>query len=180
MRFQNPSPRRDKQWFDKREFCGSRLASAMEFRMENTLRSTRNIGPYQMFSPIHLAWLDRHDAKRLDITAADLDSIEHHQPDAVIDPLFAKCRALANAGKLRRRPGRKPGTTVDYLTLWYARFEILDEMTAIYERRRSGKARRCRSDREPCYQAAETVARRMRLPYGGPWLVKKISKAGIR
>jgi hypothetical protein len=70
-------------------------------------------------------------------------------------------------------------TNAQYLRLWYARFEIEDEVQAIYARRRAGVEQRLRGDREPCYLAAETVARRMRMPIGGQWLVKKISKAGI-
>lgn len=135
--------------------------------------------PYQLFSPIHLAWLYRRREKGLDVTASDLDSIERHQPGAVDDPLFAECRALANAGKLYRRRGRKPASPENGL-LWFARFWILDEMEAIRARRRAGLERRQRGDREPCYEAAEVVARRMRLPYSGEWLVRKISKAGVR
>lgn len=135
--------------------------------------------PYQLFSPIHLAWLYRRREKGLDVTAGDLDSIESNQPEAVNDPLFAECRALADAGKLYRRRGRKPASPEKGL-LCFARFCILDEMESIYARRRAGLEQRVRGDFEPCYLAAETVARRMRLPIGGRWLVKKISKAGIR
>lgn len=135
--------------------------------------------PYQLFSPIHLAWLYRRREKSFDVTAGDLDSIERNQPEAINDPLFAECRALAKAGKLYRRRGRKPVSPENGL-LCFARFWILDEMEAIHARRRAGLEQRARSDFEPCYQAAEIVARRMRLPYSGRWLVKKISKAGVR
>ena len=32
--------------------------------------------PYELFSPVHLAWLYRHYEKKLDVTGAELDSIE--------------------------------------------------------------------------------------------------------
>lgn len=135
---------------------------------------------YQMFSPIHVAWLHRRREHRLDVSSADLDSIEAESPDAINDPLFADYRSRANAGKLHRRRGRKPMSNAEYLRLWHARFEILDEVEAIHERRRNGSDPRMPGDLEPCFQAAETVARRMRLPMGGEWLVRKLSKAGIR
>jgi hypothetical protein len=135
--------------------------------------------PYQLFSPIHRAWLYRCDEQKCDVTVADLDSIEASDPRATDDILFSDYRRRADAGKLYRRRGRKPMTNAEYLRLWHARFEIEVEVQAIYSRRRAGMEHRLRSDREPCYLAAETIARRLKMPITGQWLVKKISKAGI-
>lgn len=48
-----------------------------------------HIGPFQMFSAIHPAWLHRRHEWKLDVTPADLDSIEAHCPLELEDPLFA-------------------------------------------------------------------------------------------
>lgn len=135
---------------------------------------------YEVFSPIHVAWLHRQVRDGLEVTAADLDSIEAAQPEAIHDPLFAEYRRKADSGKLYRKRGPKPLTNVQFLRLWQARFDILDEMEAIRSRRGSGAASRCRGDLEPCYQAAETVARRFRMHISGRSLVKKLSALGIR
>lgn len=135
---------------------------------------------YQLFTPIHPAWLYRQHAKKLDVTPTDLDSIESAFPAAAKDPLFIEYRHRANSGTLRRRPGRKPLTIPQLLRLWAARFAIEDEMEAIWAKRRSGASTRARGDVEPCYQAAEIVARRFRFPCTGEWLLKRLSKEGIR
>lgn len=101
-----------------------------------------HIGPFDMFSPIHLAWLYRRHDGGLDVTAADLDSIEIHCADASGDPLFVEYRRRAAAGLLRRRPGRKPATFGTLARLWFAKREIEDEVDAIRARRRSGEESR--------------------------------------
>jgi len=50
-----------------------------------------HIGPYQMFSPIHLTYLQRCAASGLSTVSADLDLIEREHPAAL-------------AGKLRPSP----------------------------------------------------------------------------
>lgn len=131
---------------------------------------------YQQFSPIHLAWLYRQTEKGLDVTAADLDSVERHQPEAVKDPLFAKSRALADAGKLYRRRGRKPMRGRGML--WYAYFAIEVEKARIWEERRSGKRERQYAEDSPIHLAAEIVARE--LCFGsGRSLLNRLSREGI-
>lgn len=134
--------------------------------------------PYQFFSPIHLAWLYRRREKRLDVTAADLDSIERHQPEAVDDPLFVECRALAEAGKLYRRRGRKPLSVARRLRLWAACFAIEEEKARIWEERRSGRRRRAYGEDSPIHQAAELVARQFRFGAGRS-LLTQLSREGI-
>ena len=134
---------------------------------------------YDLFSPRHTAWLHRQYAKKLEVTKDDLDSIEAAFPRATLDPLFAEYRARSDAGTLRRRPGRKARSIPVYLRLWAARFEIEDEMQSIWDKRRSGDVPRIRSDFEPCFQAAETVARRFRLPCTGQTLLKRLYKERI-
>lgn len=132
--------------------------------------------PYQLFSPIHLAWLYLRREKGLDITAADLDSIERHQPEAINDPLFSECRALANVGKLYRRRGRKPISGRGML--WYAYFAIEEEKQRIWDERRSGKRERQYAEDSPIHQAAEIVARE--LCFGsGRSLLNRLAREGI-
>ena len=134
--------------------------------------------PYQLFSPIHLAWLYRRREKKLDVTAADLDSIERNHLGAVDDPLFAECRALADAGKLYRRRGRKPISTADKLRLWSAYFAIQDEKARIWMERRSGERERKLIEQCPIHEAAEIVAREFRKGTGES-LLKQLSREGI-
>ena len=134
--------------------------------------------PYQLFSPIHLAWLYRRREKQLDVTAADLDSIERHQPEALDDSLFAHCRALADAGKLYRRRGRKPLSIVGRLRLWAACFEIEEAKARIWEERKSGGRRRAYGEDSPIHQAAELVARQFRSGAGRS-LLNQLSREGI-
>ena len=134
--------------------------------------------PFHMFTPIHPAWLHYHDERKLDVTAADLDSIEDNFPAAVEDPLFADYRARSNAGKLHKRRGRKPMRPADYLYLWHARFQIDDRLAEIQEGRRSGARPRRPYEECPIHQAAEEVARRLR--YGsGQSLLNRLSRHGV-
>lgn len=87
---------------------------------------------FQLFSPIHPAWLYRRCELNEDVVAADLDSIEANFAAAIHDPLFVDYRRRAEAGTLRRRPGRKPNSCAARLRLQYASFEIDDEMEAIW------------------------------------------------
>jgi len=137
------------------------------------------IGPFQLFSPIHPAWLYRQHDKKRDVTSADLDSIEAAFPSAASDPLFAEYRARAEASTLRRRPGRKPLTIPEFLRLWAVRFAIEDEMSEIWAKRRSGEARRMRGDREPYYQAVEIVIERFKLYCTPEALVNRLSRLGM-
>ena len=131
--------------------------------------------PYQLFTPIHPAWLYRRHDEKLDVTNADLDSIERHFPAAGTDPLFAHYRSLAAANKLYRRRGRKPGSRG---ILWFAYFAIEDEKARIWDERRSGLRERRREDPSPIHEAAEIVARRMRFGSGHS-LLNRISRARI-
>lgn len=140
----------------------------------------QSLSAYDVFTPRHTAWLHRQVEEGLDITEADLDSIEAAFPKAMEDPMFADHRAKAKAGMLRRRRGRKKQTIPEYLRLWAARFEMDDEIQLIWDERRSGKRPRVRGDLDPCFQAAETVARRYRLPCTGASLLKRLYKNGIR
>lgn len=134
--------------------------------------------PYQLFSPIHLAWLHRQRQKGLDVTAADLDSIERNQPEAVDDPLFAECRALADAGKLYRRRGRKALTLAGRLRLWAAYFAIEEEKARIWHERRCGKRERQYAEDSPIHQAADLVAREFRMGCGRS-LINRLSRERI-
>jgi hypothetical protein len=135
--------------------------------------------PYELFSPIHPAWLYRGHAKKLDVTAADLKSIEKHYPQVADDPLFAEYRARAAAGKLYRRRGRKPKSSLDYLRLWQAHFSIEEEKKRIWTLRRSGVCRRKPYEQAPIHQAAELVARQMRFGTGRA-LLNRLSLERIR
>ena len=138
------------------------------------------IGRYQMFSPFHRSWLHRRHAQKLDVVAADLDSIQAACPAAVCDPLFAGYRRRADAGALRRRPGRKPLSSKGYLRLWAARFAIEEETATIWERRRAGLVPRERSDQPPCIQAAELVSRQFRFNVTPEGLHNCLSRGGFR
>jgi hypothetical protein len=122
------------------------------------------ISPFQMFSPIHLAWLYRCHEKGLDVTAADLASIEAHRPEAVEDPLFADYRSRADSGNLCRRRGRKPIWTRGFGRLICAAVLIDQEVETIWADRRAGLRVRMRGDESPIHEAAENVARE--LGYG--------------
>ena len=131
--------------------------------------------PYQLFSPIHPAWLYCRHEKKLDVTSADLDSIERNFPAAGHDPLFAHYRSLAAAKKLYRRRGRKPASRA---LGWLAYFAIEDEKARIWAERRSGMRERRRGDPSPVHEAAEVVARRMRFG-SGQSLLNRLSREGI-
>lgn len=131
---------------------------------------------YQLFSPIHLAWLYRQRGKGLDVTAADLDCIERNQPEAVNDQVFAECRALADAGKLYRRRGRKPMRGRGML--WYAYFAIEEEKARIWQERRIGERERAYGEDSPIHQAAEIVARELRFGSGRS-LLNRLSRERI-
>ena len=131
--------------------------------------------PYQLFSPIHPAWLYRRHGKKLDVTSADLDSIVRNFPAAENDPLLAHYRSLAAANKLYRRRGRKPGGRG---ILWFAYFAIEEEKARIWDERRSGLRERRREDPSPVHEAAEIVARRMRLA-SGLSLLNRLSRERI-
>jgi hypothetical protein len=134
--------------------------------------------PYELFSPIHLAWLYRCRDKNLDVTAADLDSIEMHQPRAAEDPLFVNFRALANAGRLYRRRGRKPLSLAGRARLWAAHFAIEDEKARIWIERRAGLLARSYGEDSPVHQAADIVAQQFRLGSGRS-LLNRLSRERI-
>ena len=113
------------------------------------------------------------------MSKGDLDSIEATFPGAAQDPLFVEYRARADAGTLRRRPGRKPITIPQLLRLWAVRFAIEDETRAIWDKRRSGEARRMRGDREPYYQAVEIIIERFKLYCAPETLVNRLSRLGM-
>lgn len=136
------------------------------------------ITPFDLFTPIHLAWLYRHHDQKLDVTAEDLDSIEAAQPAAISDPLFIEYRSRAEAGKLYRRRGRKPLSVAGRLRLWVARFAINEEKERLWEERRAGVRVRNRSDESPIHEAANIVARRFRLGSGRS-LLNRLSREGI-
>ena len=132
--------------------------------------------PYHYFTPMHVAWLYVRKARGRDVLRADLDSIEAAYPEAVNDLLFREYRAKAAAGTLRRKPGPKPLTGLKYLRLWWARFEIEEEVAVIWARRQSGTGRREQYALEPCYAASDSVARRMKFHCTGQWLYQRLSK----
>ena len=47
-----------------------------------------HISVFDMFSPIHVAYLKRCAAEGLEVVPADLDSIERNHPAAAQDPLL--------------------------------------------------------------------------------------------
>ena len=134
--------------------------------------------PYQLFTPIHPAWLHRCHEQQLDVTAADLDSIEANFPDARADPLFAEYRSRADAGKLHRKRGRKPLSLAGRFRLWAAFFQIEEERIRIRNERQTGKRLRQPFEESPIHQAAEIVARRFRLGSGRS-LLNRLSREGI-
>ena len=134
------------------------------------------IGPFEMFSPIHIAWLRRRHKNQEDVTPADLDLIERSDPAAVRDPLFAEYRARAAAGLLRGRRGRKPATFGTYARLWFARKEIEDEVKAIRTRRRAGIEWLQYNTDSPGVMAANRVAWDYSFYCTGKTLRARISK----
>ena len=139
-----------------------------------------DIGPYEMFSPIHLACLQRMHAEGLEVVPADLDSIERNHPDATQDPLFIEYRRRAVADLLRRRPGRKAASFGTYARLWFAKQEIEDEVKAKRARRRAGTETRLYNADPPGLQAANFVAREFYFHCTGRALLNRISKERIR
>lgn len=119
--------------------------------------------PYQLFSPIHVAWLYRRVRDGLDVTSADLNSIEAAQPEAIRDALLKNRRKLADKGQLYRRRGRKP---VPRARLWAAWCAIQDEKDLIWAERQKGSRVRQRSDDSPIHEAAEKIARTYRFGSG--------------
>jgi len=135
--------------------------------------------PYQLFTPTHLAWLYRRHDRKLDVTAADLDSIQLHDVNATADPLFTRYRRLQVAGRLYRRRGRKPLTMAGRLRLWAARFAIDDAREKIHADRRSGRRVRAYGEDSPIHEAADMVALEFRLGCGRS-LLNRLSREGIR
>lgn len=138
-----------------------------------------HLTPRHYFTPIHVEWLRLAVKRGRDILPADLDSIEAAYPEVVNDPLFREYRAKAAAGTLRRKPGPKPLNALKYLRFWLARFDIEDEVAAIWARRKSGAELRAQYALEPCYEASETVARRYNFPCTGQSLYQRLSKLGM-
>ena len=134
------------------------------------------IGPFEMFSPIHLACLRRRHEKQQDVPPADLDAIERSDPAAIHDPLFAEYRAREAAGLLRIRPGRKPATYGTYARLWFARMEIEDEVKAIRARRRAGTETLQYNAASPGLMAADRIAWDYTFYCTGATLRARISK----
>ena len=134
---------------------------------------------FQLFSPIHLAFLYRQHEKRDQVVPADLNSIEASCPDAVKDPLFIEYRAMAAAGRLRRKPGRKPICIGRLVRLWLAKEEIDKEVKAIRARRRSGEECRPYNGDSPRVQAANFVAYNSYFHCTGRALLNRISKERI-
>ncbi len=124
------------------------------------------VSPYQIFSPIHVAWLHHRDRLGLDVLPADLDSIAANQADAITDSLFVEYFARAAAGQLRRKRGRKPVREQGFGRLTWAGILLDDEVDAIWADRRSGNRKRLRSDESPIHEAAEMVARELRYGSG--------------
>nr|WP_294848154.1 hypothetical protein [uncultured Sphingomonas sp.] len=122
------------------------------------------VSPYQMFSPIHVAWLYHRRETGKDITAADLASIAANQADAPDDPLFRDLAAKAAARNLQCRRGRKFIWDHGFGRLTWASLLIDDEVRSIWHERRSNRRIGQRTDESPIHEAAETVARE--LQYG--------------
>jgi hypothetical protein len=134
--------------------------------------------PYELFQPIHLAWLYRRHRHGLDVTAAELDSIEAAHPEAASDPLFAGYRGLQAAGRLYRRRGRKPLSLAGRVRLWAAHFAIEEQKEQIWAERRSGRIVRGYGEDSPIHQAADVVASEFRLGSGRS-LLNRLSREGI-
>jgi len=136
------------------------------------------LGPYHMFTPIHLAWLYYRDERGENVTAADLDVIKNHHPEAVTQPLFISYAKRAAAGKLHRKRGRKPASSRMGL-LWCASVWIDEEQEQIWAERRAGVRSLERSDESPIHEAAESVARLLRLGAGRS-LLNQLSRLRMR
>ena len=139
-----------------------------------------HISVFDMFSPIHLAYLKRCAAEGLEVVSADLDSIERNHPAAAQDPLFIDYRGRAAAGLLRRQPGRKAASFGTYARLWFAKQEIGDWVKASRDRRRAGTETRLYNSDPPGLQAANFVAHEYYFHCTGRALLNRISKERIR
>ena len=135
-----------------------------------------HISVFEMFSPIHLAYLERCDENGLEVVPADLDSIECEHPAAVQDPLFIDYRDREAAGLLRRRPGRRAATFGTYARLWFAKMEIEDEVKAMWARRRAGTETRRYNAASPGLMAADRIAWDYSFYCSGATLRARISK----
>lgn len=124
------------------------------------------VSPYELFSPIHVAWLHRRDRLGLEVMPAELDSIAANQADAVSDALFVEYLDRAAAGRLRRKRGRKSIWERGFGRLIWAGILVDDEVEAIWSDRRSGHRKRQRCDDSPIHEAAEKVARELRYGSG--------------
>lgn len=134
------------------------------------------IGVFEMFSPIHMAYLKRCHTKGLPVIPADLDTIEQNHPAAAQDPLFFEYRGRAAAGLLRRRPGRRAATFGSYARLWFAKMEIDDEVKAIWARRRAGTETLQHNSAPPGLMAADRIAWDYSFYCSGTTLRARISK----
>lgn len=135
-----------------------------------------HISVFEMFSPIHLAYLKRCAAEGREAVPADLDSIERSHPAAAQDPLFIDYRGRAAAGLLRRRPGRRAATFGTYALLCFAKMEIADEVKAIWARRRAGTETRQYNAAPPGLLAANQIAWDYSFYCSGATLRARISK----
>lgn len=134
--------------------------------------------PYEVFSPIHPAYLRYLLKNDRDVTAAHLDSIECHFPNAMMDPLFAEHRARSNAGKLYLKRGRKP-QSINRGMLWMIFFAIEEERERIWAERRNKSRTRLRGGASPGIEAAQTVADRLRLNCTGEALLNRLARERI-
>ena len=149
------------------------ISGSLPFNRSNQLD---HVSLFEMFSPIHLAYLKRCHARGLEVFPADLDSIEREHAAAVQDPLFIEYRHRAAAGLLRRRPGRRAATFGTYILLWFAKMEIADEVKAIWTRRRAGTETRQYNAASPGLMAADRIAWDYSFHCSGATLRARISK----
>lgn len=117
--------------------------------------------PFYRFSPDSVGRLVWREAVGLPITPADVQRVVEATCDAMSDPLVRRYAERVQSGEIRNR-GR-PKKEYPPLLFVETLYEIRKE--EIWERRRweeSGRGR-VRGDLEPCFEAAEYVARFCRL-----------------
>ena len=115
--------------------------------------------PFYRFSPDSVGRLVWREAVGLPITPADVQRVVEATCDAMSDPLVRRYVERVQSGEIRINRGR-PKKEYPPLLFVETLYEIRKE--EIWERRRSGKPE-APSHWEPCFEAAEYVARFCRL-----------------
>ena len=128
--------------------------------------------PAYLFDPDSIGWLHRKVGKGDFITAADLARIGDADRNAFADPVLQDQVLLALEGRLPTRRGRPPEHPRVGSKITMADVLIEDRVAQIRAER---KASGTRGEREPRIQAAEELARSLRLNMSAEALLNRIS-----